>query len=64
MEEWLDNRFRMAQLRDTEMGNEDATEFLPNNPDYIYYKGAIEMLQCTGFCWRRNSLGKHTLFTP
>ena len=64
MEEWLDRRFTMAEQRDAEMGNTDGTEFLSNNPDYIYYKGALEMLQCAGFCWKRNVLGKHTLFTP
>lgn len=56
--EWLDERFEIAVRHDKEMGNENGTEFLPNNANYIYYKGIIDTLQNLGFAWVRED-GKH-----
>lgn len=56
--EWLDERFWLAKDRDARMGNENGKEFLPNNADYIYYKGIIDALENLGFTWVREN-GKH-----
>lgn len=62
VESWLDDRFESALHRDEEMGNANGTDFLPSNPDYIYYKGAINLLECAGFTWVRSCNGTHTVY--
>ena len=57
---WLDKRFETAVLTDAEMGNKDGKEFLQNNYDYIYYKGACDALLSLGYdTYRTNN--KHYL---
>ena len=62
IEMWLDSRYNIALHTDERMGNNDDEEFLPNNPDIIFYKGAIKMLECAGFSWTRDSKGKHIVY--
>ena len=62
IESWLDNRFNIALHRDEVMGNSNGTDFLPNNPDYIFYKGAINLLECAGLTWVRSCNGTHTVY--
>ena len=64
IEEWLDTRYESAVHRDSEMGNADGHEFLQNNPDFIYYKGGINLLESSGFSWERNSNGHHIVYKP
>lgn len=64
IEQWLDSRYQMAVHMDLEMGNADGHEFLQNNPNFIYYKGAINLLETAGFNWIRNGEGHHLVFNP
>lgn len=57
---WLDERWEMALDWDKRMGN-TSDEFLPNNPNYIYYKGALDCLNFCGFDWQRTK-GKHIIW--
>lgn len=58
---WLDERFEIALSTDKSMGNTDGQNFLPNNPDYIYYKGACDAIFACGYDWRRTN-GKHSIY--
>ena len=62
IENWLDSRYQIALHTDERMGNKDNDEFLPNNPDIIFYKGAIKLLECAGFAWTRTPQGTHTIY--
>ena len=62
IENWLDERFRIAMHKDKILGNENGDDFLPSNPDYIYYKGAINMLEHMGYTWERNTFGHHLIY--
>ena len=60
MEIWLDERWSIFEFACEKHGileSERAT-----TPDFIYYKGAVEMLQYCGFSWKRNEEGKHRVF--
>ena len=57
---WLDKRFEYAIMTDKELGNEYGKNFLQSNPDYIYYKGACDLLLLAGYdTYRTNN--KHYL---
>ena len=60
IEELLDERLEMALDTDKRMGNE-GDSFLPNNPDYLYYKGMIKTLDVLGYDYYREGY-KHTVF--
>nr|DAK86222.1 MAG TPA: Protein of unknown function (DUF3826) [Caudoviricetes sp.] len=57
---WLDERWQIALTTDARMGN-TKDEFLPNNPDYIYYKGACDGIFAMGYDWKRTN-GKHNIY--
>ena len=59
-EAMLDEYWQLALSRDKRMGN-TLDDFLPDNPNWIYYKGMIEMVQALGLDWQRNN-GKHKIF--
>lgn len=50
IEEWLDERWLIANM-------EDARQ-----QDISYYNGALNALEFTGYEWKRDADGKHTLF--
>lgn len=60
IEELLDERFQLAVLSD--LGNTERN-FRPDNPDWIYYKGMIEMLRAFGYDWQKDADGGHHIFT-
>lgn len=60
-EQFLDSRYLIAVDTDKRMGNEQSDEFLPNNPDFIYYKGAVKMIENLGGNWTRNKYGLHII---
>ena len=60
LEKLLDERLAIAIDTDKRMGN-DGDNFLPNNPDYIYYKGMIESMVALGYEYCREEY-KHTVF--
>lgn len=60
LEKSLDERLAIAIDTDKRMGN-DGDNFLPNNPDYIYYKGMIEAMTALGYEYYREEY-KHTIF--
>ena len=49
-EEWLDERWMIANMKDT------------RPQDMSYYMGALKALEFAGYEWKRNADGKHTLF--
>ena len=49
-EEWLDERWMIANMKDT------------RPQDMSYYMGALKALEFVGYEWKRNTDGKHTLF--
>lgn len=61
LEALLDERFKIAKHIDARMNNEDGEEFLPNNPDFIYYQGIIEAVEVLGLNWERKD-GKHYIY--
>lgn len=52
-ENMLQERFLIAVQTDENMGNKDGKDFLPNNVDYLYYIGCIDMLACLGLSVER-----------
>lgn len=60
LEKLLDERREFALYTDKQMGNEFGC-FLENNPDYIYYKGMLEIIHALGIEYEINN-GKHELF--
>ena len=62
IESWLDSRFNIALHTDERMGNTDTNDFLPNNPDYIYYKAGLNLTENIGLTWTRNDNGLHRVF--
>ena len=62
IEEFLDSRWQIALRTDERMGNQDGEELLPNNPDAIYYRGAIKLVEVAGLTWTRDSQGSHILY--
>lgn len=60
LENWLNERWQIALKTDEDMGN-TTDEFLPNNPDFIYYKGIIDTLRCLGIDWKREN-HNHIIF--
>lgn len=60
--EALDERYQIALATDERLGNKDNWEFLPYNPDYIYYKGMCNAIEQLGFSWKRNGKDKHTVY--
>lgn len=60
--EALDERYQIALATDERMGNKDGWEFLPSNPDFIFYKGMRDALEQLGFTIRRNGKDKHTVY--
>lgn len=60
LERLLDERLAIAIDTDKRMGN-DGDKFLPNNPDYIFYKGMIEAMTALGYTYLREEY-KHTVF--
>ena len=49
-EEWLDERWMIANMEDA------------RPQDMSYYMGALKALEFTGYEWKRDADGKHTLF--
>ena len=49
-EEWLDERWFIANMKDA------------RPQDMSYYIGALKALEITGYEWKRDADGKHTLF--
>ena len=49
-EEWLDERWMIANMKDA------------RPQDMSYYMGALKALEFTGYEWKRDADGKHTLF--
>lgn len=49
-EEWLDERWMIANMKDT------------RPQDMSYYNGALKALEFVGYEWKRDVDGKHTLF--
>lgn len=49
-EEWLDERWMIANMKDT------------RPQDMSYYMGALKALEFIGYEWKRDADGKHTLF--
>ena len=49
-EEWLDERWFIANMKDA------------RPQDMSYYMGALKALEFTGYEWKRDADGKHTLF--
>lgn len=62
VENWLDERFRIALYRDKALGNENGDDFLPSNPDFIYYKCAIDLLECMGYTCERDTHDRHIIY--
>lgn len=54
-EDMLQERYYIAMQTDENMGNKDGTDFLPNNADYLYYKGCIAMLECLGLAVQKTN---------
>lgn len=55
----LQELFLIAVQTDENMGNKDGKDFLPNNVDYSYYKGCLDILTCLGLAVQRvNRHGK------
>lgn len=49
-EEWLDERWMIANMEDVSQQN------------MSYYEGALKALEFAGYEWKRDSEGKHTLY--
>jgi hypothetical protein len=52
-EDLLQERYCIAMQTDENMGNKDGLTFLPNNIDYSYYKGCVDVLICFGLSVER-----------
>lgn len=65
LETLLNERFSIAQDTDNRLGNGGGNNFLPNNPDYIYYKGMLAAVEAMGLTWERitnNGQVKHIIY--
>lgn len=49
-EEWLDERWMIANMENVSQQN------------MSYYEGALKALEFAGYEWKRDSDGKHTLY--
>lgn len=49
-EEWLDERWMIANMEDASQQN------------MSYYEGALKALEFAGYDWKRDVEGKHTLY--
>ena len=49
-EEWLDERWMIANMEDASQQN------------MSYYEGALKALEFAGYDWKRDEEGKHTLY--
>lgn len=49
-EEWLDERWMIANMEDVSQQN------------ISYYEGALKALEFAGYDWKRDVEGKHTLY--
>ena len=49
-EEWLDERWMIANMEDASQQN------------MSYYEGALKALEFAGYDWERDAEGKHTLY--
>ena len=49
-EEWLDERWMIANMEDASQQN------------MSYYEGALKALEFAGYEWKRDVEGKHTLY--
>ena len=49
-EEWLDERWMIANMEDVSQQN------------MSYYEGALKALEFAGYDWKRDVEGKHTLY--
>ena len=49
-EEWLDERWMIANMEDASQQN------------MSYYEGALKALEFAGYDWKRDAEGKHTLY--
>ena len=49
-EEWLDERWMIANMEDVSQQN------------MSYYEGALKALEFAGYDWERDAEGKHTLY--
>lgn len=49
-EEWLDERWLIANMKDS------------RPQDMSYYMGGLKVLEFAGYDWKRDSNGKHTLY--
>lgn len=58
----LNERFEIACIADSNLGNEKGTSFLPNNPDYIYYKAIVDTTEWLGYWVERDNKGHHTIY--
>lgn len=56
----LNERYEIALMTDEHMNNKEG-QFLPNNPDYIYYKGILETIKTMGYWWERKN-NKHYIY--
>ena len=61
LEQLMDERREFALETDKQMGNETGC-FLPNNPDYIYYKGVLDAVYTMGYEYSVEN-GKHIIYT-
>ena len=60
LEQLMDERREIALYTEEQMGNNTGC-FLPNNPDYIYYKGVLEAVYAMGFEYSIEN-GKHIIY--
>lgn len=60
LQDILNERYQIAVDTDKRMGNSGDT-FLPNNPDYIFYKGMLTTITALGYEYKREN-GVHILF--
>lgn len=61
IETLLDEEFKIAWFIDDKMGNEGGDDFLPNNPNYIFYQGMVKAIETLGYVINRNNM-KHYIY--
>lgn len=57
----LDDNYKIAKFIDKKMGNENNDEFLPSNPNFIFYRGIIETIETMDLNWERRG-EKHYIY--
>lgn len=62
LQKLLNERYEIALINDSHMGNKDGSDFLPNNPDYIYYKAINDTIEWLGYYCIRDKEGRHKLY--